>query len=220
MALIPAAPWTLKGRGHIIIYRLDKKKASKIGFIPPFLQNKFAGGLAFVMIVDYTQSDIGPYSELLFIPGKFYHRKKKFYHISKIYVSTRDSVAGGRKNWAIPKQLAAFHFQKKRSSLQHIAIHSGNIPISSWTIKTASLPFFVSTRFLPLTLLQRQHGQYYYNRFKGSGWARWAKVQSVDINGRLFPPVQDQKPLAAFTVDPFSLTFLKPVLHNTRGFDP
>jgi acetoacetate decarboxylase len=53
-------------------------------------------------------SGVGPYQELLFIPGLFHIDGRYTFSISKIYVSTEASVRSGIENWAIPKELADF----------------------------------------------------------------------------------------------------------------
>jgi acetoacetate decarboxylase len=53
-------------------------------------------------------SGVGPYKELLFIPGVFHINGRYTYSISKIYVSTEASVRSGIENWAIPKEVADF----------------------------------------------------------------------------------------------------------------
>jgi hypothetical protein len=55
-----------------------------------------------VMIIRYEETDVGPYDELIFIPGRAANPKtgKKEMRISNIYVSTDASVWNGRRNWS------------------------------------------------------------------------------------------------------------------------
>lgn len=60
---------------------------------------------------------VGPYDELIYVPGLFSRRPRQplrtgrtaaepieyFPSITRIYVSTDESVYNGRKNWGIPK---------------------------------------------------------------------------------------------------------------------
>ena len=104
------APWDLKGKGYIFLYKFNKKFVEQSGKVPEFLKDSFTGGFGSVMLVNYKQSNAGPYGELLFIPGKFKFNNKKLDNISKIYVSTMESVVNGRLNWGIPKEKADFSF--------------------------------------------------------------------------------------------------------------
>lgn len=105
--LVPP-PWRLSGSGIVLIYRLSRRWALAHGHIPPDLRAAYAGGLAGLVLADYSASGVGPYREALFIPGQFRIGGERRFTITRIYVSTEASVASGRANWAIPKQRAAF----------------------------------------------------------------------------------------------------------------
>ena len=70
------SPWQLKGEGVILTYLFKKAWVEEYGFLPVYLRGNFQGGLGFVMIVNYHESPVGAYKELLFIPGKFSHTGK------------------------------------------------------------------------------------------------------------------------------------------------
>jgi hypothetical protein len=113
---IACAPWKLTGNGYILLYRFTKAFVAEHGFLADFQKEKFVSGWGAVMLVDYQSSPVGPYHELLFIPGLFSFNKKKVFSISKIYVSTQSSVVNGIENWGIPKEFAEFHWGKKQIS--------------------------------------------------------------------------------------------------------
>ncbi|KAF9073573.1 hypothetical protein BDP27DRAFT_1318520 [Rhodocollybia butyracea] len=65
-----------------------------------------------ILIVRYSSSPVGPYDELIYIPGKWaYADGMEGFRITTIYVSSNESVYNGRENWNIPKHLATFDFQ-------------------------------------------------------------------------------------------------------------
>jgi len=71
----------------------------------------FQGGSGLVQIVRYTEGPVGPYDELIIVPGAFKNPvAPPSLRITRIYVSTLASVYNGRKNWNIPKHLAKFAF--------------------------------------------------------------------------------------------------------------
>ena len=65
------APWNLHGKGYIFLYKFKKDFVAQSGNVPAFLDGAFVGGFGSMMLVDYEESNAGPYGELLFIPGKF-----------------------------------------------------------------------------------------------------------------------------------------------------
>lgn len=54
-------------------------------------------------IIRYEDTDVGPYDELIVMPGYFVnpHTGKRNARISNIYVSTDASVWNGRRNWSM-----------------------------------------------------------------------------------------------------------------------
>ena len=122
------APWMLHGKGYIFLYRFKKDFVERSGNIPEYLKDSFIGGFGSVMLVDYESSEAGPYGELLFIPGKFRFNGRKLDTISKIYVSTMESVVNGRANWGIPKEKADFSFEKSGDDEEKAIVSVGGKP--------------------------------------------------------------------------------------------
>ena len=208
------APWHLIGKGYILLYKLQKSFIEIRGNVPEFLKGQFSGGFGCIMIVDYATSDAGPYCELLFIPGKFHHNGKKLSTISKIYVSTMDSVVNGRRNWGIPKEQADFIFDKIDKHRENIIIKKEGELIAEFSIRTGFLSFPVNTALLPFPLVQKYENKYFYTTFKGKGKGKLASIEKIFINDKLFPDVSICKILAALKVDPFSIDFPNPEIND------
>ena len=71
-------PWNLTGEGFIIPFLGVKSKLLEKGFINEEDKKDFRGGLGACMFVNYQTSNVGPYFELLFIPGDFEFKNPKF----------------------------------------------------------------------------------------------------------------------------------------------
>ena len=85
------APWSLSGDGYMIFYKFTREFVAQFGFVPPELEGRFDGYLGSVMLVNYQSSPVGPYRELLFIPGKFKVENglvTRPQSITKIYVNS------------------------------------------------------------------------------------------------------------------------------------
>ncbi len=210
------APWNLQGKGYILLYKFNHTFIEKHGNVPDFLKGHYAGGLGSVMLVDYLQSDAGPYGELLFIPGKFDFKGRKRDTISKIYVSSQESVVNGRANWGIPKEQAEFNFEKLNSREELIRVNCVGNAVAEFVIGSGGLPFPVSTKLLPFPLVQLHEGKYFYTSFSGNGIARLAKVEDVKINSDLFPDISLCKPIAAIRVEPFTITFPEALIEDAK----
>lgn len=212
------APWNLKGSGFIFLYRLNKEYIENCTFIPKYLKNLYCGGLACVMLVNYESSNCGPYGELLFIPGKFKCNKGKKNSITKIYVSSKDSVDNGRANWGIPKEYAKFNFDKIENEKVSIAIHTENEKILDGKIKCFGPKFPVSTKLLPFPLAQYLDEESFFTSFFGKGSGRLCKFEDLEINNKLFPDL-GLKPLLSIAIDNFKIVFPKAEKENRNCFD-
>lgn len=205
---VPAlpAPWNLTGRGFMVLYKFNREFLRDKAFLSPHEGITPAGGLGALMIIDYTASDAGPYSELLFIPGKVHVNGGRWHRITKIYVSTMVSVLNGRKNWEIPKEPAQFHFSRK-DNLERIEVVSGSETFFQTEIKVAGPRFPVSTKLLPFPLMQGKPGSFLQTNFSGRGFGRLAFIRSLESHQQYFPDLAGVKPLAAICIDPFHITF-------------
>lgn len=203
------APWKLTGSGYILLYRFTKAFVAQHGFLADFQKEKFVSGWGAVMLVDYQSSPVGPYHELLFIPGLFSFNKKKVFSISKIYVSTQSSVINGIENWGIPKELADFHWGEKQIS-DHIDISKDGISFFEADFIKRRICFPISTTILPLTIVQAHKERLMLTTPKSSGMAYLTKLQNIKVNSKFFPDLTKVKPLLVLHVDNFKMEFPVP----------
>ncbi|KAJ7640765.1 hypothetical protein DFH06DRAFT_1334488 [Mycena polygramma] len=147
--IIPA-PWQLKGRSWTaLVAPLSKTTSFPAGWCSGYQADtlssggEFIGGLGVIQIVSYSESPIGPYDELVYVPGRWkYSDGTKAFRITQIYVSSKESAMNGRKNWNIPKSVASFNIKTGPNGETNIAVsHPG-----------ASSPFFKAS-FTPISLL-------------------------------------------------------------------
>ena len=201
------APWTLQGEGIVLLFHFKKDWVAQAGNLPAHLQGKFKGGFGYVMLVNYQESPVGPYKELLFIPGKF--GEEKLQSITTIYVDSEASTANGRANWAIPKETAEFHWQKEKG-IDQVEVSLNGQQVFRASIRSGGIPFPMSTALLPIRLRQELEGQVLFTQPEGKGWGKLARIQDVEVDPQLFPDIRGIKPLLALKVSPFTLTFPKP----------
>ena len=201
------APWTLRGEGIILLFRFKENWVDQAANLPKSLHQKFKGGFGYVMLVDYQESPVGPYKELLFIPGKF--GEEKLQTITTIFVDSEASTMNGRANWAIPKQTADFNWQKEKG-LDHVDVFlNGNLVFQA-SIRSGGISFPMSTALLPIRLRQELENQVFFTQPEGKGWGKLARIQNLKVEPQLFPDIRGIKPLLALKVSPFTLTFPTP----------
>lgn len=209
--LIAPAPWTLRGKGYILLYRFSKDFVEKQGFLTEFHRRyAFRGVVGAVMLVEYHHSPVGAYQELLFIPGLFRFAEASAFNISKIYVSTYESVYNGIENWGIPKELATFAIAKQADKLERFSVSDGEKVFFQADLKPFGLPLYVNTAWFPFRFYQPLREQILITHPQGKGWARFCKVRNLQIDSRYFPDVSKEKLLGAMLVPHFTMHFPVP----------
>ncbi|KAF1808178.1 hypothetical protein P152DRAFT_462832 [Eremomyces bilateralis CBS 781.70] len=169
------APWKLRSESYLLMVRLPKTlpdgiydplEASSEAFSDPARSGKHRGGLGAILIVRYTETPVGPYDELMIVPGSYQvpgHGSKR--RIARIYVNQKETTYNGRTNWNIPKHLARFAFSapatktgSKPPESLHVAVfppsESATESFFSVTLKPfrrfPAVPF--SSRYLPVSI--------------------------------------------------------------------
>ncbi|MBX7057193.1 MAG: acetoacetate decarboxylase [Leptospirales bacterium] len=160
-----------------------------------------------MMLVNYHQANCGPYQELLYIPGSFSYSGGNCKRITRIFVSSAASVEWGMRNWAIPKDLAEFEWQKGERST-FVEVRQGRNVFLRARMERGLLPFPVSSAFFPFALVQRGPEALLRTRLRGRGTGRRIRLTEFFINEKYFPDMMESGGgRFGIAVDPFRLVF-------------
>lgn len=209
VALAPA-PWRLRGDGWILLLRLPEAVRRDPRHVPPALRDCPVGGPSIVMFVDYAESPAGPYRELLFIPGRFeLPDGRRAWSVTRIYVSTWQSVVNGRLNWGIPKDRADF-WREPDGTGERLVVTVDGRPAAELALHARGPAVPVHAGLLPASL--RRLVQYHAGRCfalapMSSGWAGLARAGTLASDGALFPQLSGAHVSLALRVPRFSLRF-------------
>lgn len=205
---IAPAPWTLNGNGIVILYRFPSTFIQEYGFLDDFQQKGYKTGIGAVVLMDYKDSGVGPYRELLFLPGLFDVNGKLAFSISKIYVSTYDSARSGKRNWGIPKELADFKVETEADGSRIWKVRTDGTTFFEAIVKPKGLTFPLTSRLVPLTqIIQKGKKHFLLTRPKVSGMAKIASLQKAFSDPTYFPPVHQLKPLITLYLKDFVMKF-------------
>lgn len=207
LAPVPA-PWTLKGRGFVFLYRFSNAFVQEQGAIPALLQERFVGGVGAVMLLDYQQSPVGPYQELLFIPGQLHGLTGPHPMVTQIYVSSLSSVVSGWHNWGLPKERAEF-----QASPERWQVSRGGEQVADFHLRSEGpLVPFVSSVFPAhlRTLMQLYGRQLVFTAPEARGLVRPARLMSSSSNMEAFPDLSAVRPFAGFELTRFRMVFPVP----------
>lgn len=111
-------PWTLTGDVAYLFVHGSRTALDSFNENPDPSQSPFRGGCGGMILVRYNDSPVGPYDELLLVPGCYQFGDTTYYRISQIYVSSMASVINGRRNWNVPKKLARFQWRENNTFVQ------------------------------------------------------------------------------------------------------
>jgi len=210
IALAPA-PWDLTGQGTIVAVRLPREVLEQNSFLPPGLRRVGNGRLAYLMFVDYANSDVGPYHELLYIPGALDFGRRRQLSISRIFVSSWASVINGEHNWGIPKDRCDFAVDYGADGVDRIACTAADGTVF------AELEFQARGPRLPApghwvprgmrTLSQLRDGKIYTYVPEARGHVRFARVRHWRFDARYFPDLARGEVVGAMKITDFRMIF-------------
>lgn len=206
------APWQLEGSGYICLLRCPNELLDEQSFVPDSLRGKRRPSpQALMMFVDYASSPVGPYHELLFIPGSFrFEDGRNHLSISRIFVSSMDSVVNGQRNWGIPKDQAQFDVRYGDGGLDLVTVRYRGKVFADLAFTSWPLPLPFGTGLLPdswLTLGQHDRGKAFFYQPSAGGWLRPARLVSAQFDPAVFPAVKPEHVMAAVKVTRFDMTF-------------
>jgi hypothetical protein len=204
------APWSLRGHAWMVVLRVPAGDPARTAFVPPGLQATVKAALSVLMCVVYDEAPCGPYRELLFIPGTMNFGDARHPSISRILVSTWDSVVNGRINWGIPKDRASFEWARAddgdrwrvTDDAREICAIEFTPPVG---VRLPLRSAWTPARFG--TLAQRLDGRTYYCRPEATGRVRLCRVRHWQFDAALFPDLSRATILAALRIEDFRMTF-------------
>ncbi|HSW12537.1 MAG TPA: acetoacetate decarboxylase family protein [Solimonas sp.] len=208
------APWDLQGRGYISMLRFSRDSRVQDSFLLPSLLGKRGKSpWGYMMFVDYSHSDVGPYHELLFIPGSFpFEDGRNHLSISRIFVSSMDSVVNGQRNWGIPKDVAEFDVQYGKRGVDRVTVSKDGKVFAELEFRHYPLwlPFLgklIPKRFR--TLGQHHEGKTFVYAPSASGWVQPARLVSARVDPEVFPNLGRGRTVLTMKVARFRMCFPK-----------
>lgn len=207
-AVVPA-PWFLRGESFIRL--LLNPVEAVCGLIPEGLQVCSRKGytLGALMWVHYTDTPVGPYEELLYMPARVRAGGKAGYCITHIWVDSPDSVESGKANWLIPKQRGRMRFQSRgRLREAHLEAEDGS-PVAGMRFECPRFPPPVPMHSVvfPMPLIQKRGGRTVFVPFGGWGFTQPVRGGFEVTDRRALPVAASARHLAAARLARFRLTF-------------
>lgn len=206
------APWDLAGQGYLFALRLPQDVLEHGSFLPQGVRRRGPGGLAYAMFVDYASSDVGPYHELLYIPGVLDVGGRRALSISRIFVSSWASVVNGQNNWGIPKDRCDFDVRYGADGIDRVALIAaeGGTVIAELELQARGPRLPAPGHWVPKklrSLSQLHQGKVYSYAPEARGHFRFARVRSWRFDARHFPDLARGEVVAAIKITDFRMVF-------------
>ena len=219
--LVPA-PWQPPAQGYACPMKLPVVVLAACSFTPTGLSKSRRSPLSVAMLVDYQSSAVGPYQELLFIPGSFdFGHGERQPSISRIYVSSQASVLNGRRNWGIPKDRCDFELSFHDDGIDRAVLTADDgRRIAEMTLSSSGPALPLPAHWLPeawRTLAQVWEGKVFTLAPSAQGKCRAAKVLDWHFDPELFPDLARGRCLAAVKIPQFTMIFPEPSVRTWHG---
>lgn len=204
------SPWELEASAYVLAVRMPEDVIDQASFVPDRLSGKRCGNTAYVLFVDYRRADVGPYQEILVAPAVYDFGEGHYPTITRIYVSTYDSVVNGRINWGIPKDRADFTVERGPKNVDHIRVARDGHVFADMKFSAFGLALPVTSWVLPAglrTLMQYWQGKSYKFTLSSKGSLKMAKLVDWRFDPQFFPDLARGKVIAAGYFPNFEMTF-------------
>jgi hypothetical protein len=155
----------------------------------------------------YRNSGVGPYDEVLFIPGMAKVGGRRAFSISQIYVTTGESVVNGRANWGIPKDHSEMRITHAATGEDTLEAGPDGHPFVRVVARPGGPRLPVNTAAFPLPMAQLWQGQMYRIGLAVKASIRWLDVAQLWGDGVQFPSFAGIRPIAGCKLDDFEITF-------------
>ncbi len=207
--MIAPAPWQLHGRAYAFALKTGAAQRTAQSGAPAALGEP-RGARSILMFVDYASSDVGPYRELLFIPGHYrFPDGRRYNSIGRIYVSSQDSVDNGRSNWGIPKDHADFEVEQTEAGDQ-VTVSLKGRPFCRLMLAHGGPALPVSSAWVPqkaVTLAQLREGHMFRYTPQAKGRLQLARLKHFWADGEHFPALQAGNWTVGGYMPAFDMTF-------------
>lgn len=204
------APWRLQGDAWVLLLSMPKEIQLDGSFTPEALRGREAGGFSAAMVVNYTASNVGPYQEILWIPGTFRFADRKRQSITRIFVSTWESVENGQRNWGIPKDRADFRITAEGDGVEHVVVSKNGTVFADFRVKKSGFSLPVPAIPLPKAmgeLGQILDGKEYFYAPSVRGKFAGAKFLGGTFDGAQFPDLGRGRIITGVRITDFVMNF-------------
>jgi hypothetical protein len=117
------APWLVRGDAYILLTTSEREVNVADAGIDSALEGIYNNLFNAMVVADYRESPIGPFRELLYIPGRFrFGFDDEPMSITRGYANSEAGLWNRRAHWGVPAQFAEITRQPLPTQGDHFAV--------------------------------------------------------------------------------------------------
>jgi hypothetical protein len=204
------APWLLRGDAYVVVTTSSTATNLEDAGICAALRPHYRNLFNVLMVVDYKASPVGPYLEILYIPGHFrLGSTARGMSISRIYVSSEASVHNGNANWGLTKSCVEFSRRLGADGADAFRVGGGE-GFANLAFRGFGPALPMGSGLLPRAMrsfVQVREGRCYAYSLSVRGRTRAARVDFGAFDAAMFPDMNLRKVRLAVHIADFTLDF-------------
>jgi hypothetical protein len=199
---IVPAPWSLTGRGVVVLLAARSRAAAAPGL---------AGRFSAVAFVDYSSSPVGPYRELLHVPSVVRWNGATGPTVRDIWVDLEASAISGNANWGLTKSVIRVDREPIGGGAERwVATDHDGVQLAKLVHRPWGPWLPVGKPGAGPRLLQRRDGNQFETPVSLLGLARASRVASVAFDADRVVDLDQHRVIGAVALPAGRLGFLKP----------
>lgn len=204
-----AAPWLLRGDAFLVLTASTTEQNLADASINPSLRGVYNNLFNALVLADYRESPVGPFRELLYIPGRFrFGVDEERLCISRSYASSEVARVNRREHWGVPSALAPITRTAPRSDREEFRV--GDDGFASFAFETFGPDLPLNGKVIPRAFrafAQLEGDRTFLYTLAITGTMRAARFEPLGFDVTRFPDMSQREMVLAIKISDFLVEF-------------
>jgi hypothetical protein len=201
------APWLLRGDAFVVFTTSSTETNLSDAGIPHELRGIYHNLFNVMLVADCRESPVGPYRELLYVPGRFrFSFDDERLSVTRSYISTQAGAMNRRANWNVPSKLSEISIRSDHPD--HAAFSVGRDGFAAFSFELFGPELPINGKVIPEAF--RIFGQLrkdvtLLHSLSVTGTMRAARFTPHSFDTSMFPDMKKRELIAAIKISDFLL---------------
>lgn len=207
-------PWLLRGDAFLVLTASPAEVNLVDAGIPAALEGIYRSLFNVMVVADYRESPVGPFRELLYIPGRFrFGVDDEPMSITRSYATTEVAQLNRHAHWSVPSGLATI---SRTPNAGRDVFSAGEQPFASFAFEAFGPELPLNGRVIPpayRAFAQLAGDRTVLYTLAITGTMRAARFLPQKFDARMFPDMSKREAVLAIKISDFLAEF--PAAHST-----